>query len=83
MGASSIGGGTTRGRGGSDVVAWTNVSLGILRPVDGDEDLAPRVLAMAGRRRWAEVRAPEVQMRGRRWRVALFLAPLWYYLKFK
>ena len=26
---------------------WTEVSLGILRQVDGDEDLAHRVLAMA------------------------------------
>ena len=47
MGASSIGGGTTRGLGGSEVEPWTGVSLGILRRVDGDEDLAPRVLAMA------------------------------------
>ena len=46
MGASSIGDGTTRGRGGSDMEPWTGVSLGILRRVDGDEDLAPRVLAM-------------------------------------
>ena len=27
--------------------AWTRLSLGILKRVDGDEDLAPRVLAMA------------------------------------
>ena len=46
MGASSIGGGTTRGLGGSEVEPWTGVSLGILRRVDGDEDLAPRVLDM-------------------------------------
>ncbi|KAL6325941.1 hypothetical protein AAG906_038432 [Vitis piasezkii] len=39
--------GTRRGRGGSEVEPWTGVSLGILRLVDGDEDLAPRVLAMA------------------------------------
>ncbi|WKA02118.1 hypothetical protein VitviT2T_020341 [Vitis vinifera] len=31
---------------------------------------------MAGRRRWAEVRAAEVQARGRRWKVALFLGLL-------
>ena len=47
MGVSSTGGGTTRGREGSEVEPWTGVSLGILRRVDGDEDLAPRVLAMA------------------------------------
>ena len=47
MGASSIGGRTRRGRGGSEVGPWTSVSLGILKRVDGDEDLAPRVLAMA------------------------------------
>ena len=47
MGASSTGGETTRGRGGSDMAAWTGLSLGILRQVDGDEDLAHRVLAMA------------------------------------
>ena len=49
MGASSIGDGTTDGRGGSGVASWTRLSLGILRRVDGDEDedLAPRVLAMA------------------------------------
>ena len=47
MGASSTGGGTTSGRGDSDMEAWTGVSLGTLRRVDGDEDLAPRVLAMS------------------------------------
>ena len=47
MGASSTGGGTTSGRGDSDMAAWTGVSLGTLRRVDGDEDLAPLVLAMA------------------------------------
>ena len=47
MGASSTGGGMTSGRGGSGMVAWTRLSLGILGRVDGDEDLAPRVLAMA------------------------------------
>ena len=46
MGASSTGDGTTRGHGGLEVEPWTDVSLGILRHVDGDEDLAPRVLAM-------------------------------------
>ena len=47
MGASSTGGGITSGRGDSDMAAWTRLSLGILKRVDGDEDLAPRVLAMA------------------------------------
>ena len=46
MGASSTGGGTTNGRGGSGMAPWTGISLRILRRVDGDEDLAPRVLAM-------------------------------------
>ena len=47
MGASSIGGGTIGGCGGSGVAAWTRLSLGTLRQDDGDEDLAPRVFAMA------------------------------------
>ena len=47
MGASSTGGGTIGGCGGSGMAAWTRLSLGILKRVDGDEDLAPRVLAMA------------------------------------
>ena len=46
MGASSTGDGMTCGRGGSEVEPWTGVSLGILRRVDGNEDLAPRVLAI-------------------------------------
>ena len=71
------------GRGGSDVEPWTGVFDEALVRLDGEEDLAPRVLAMAGRRRWAEMRAAEVQVRGRRWKVALFLGLLWYYLKFK
>ena len=62
---------------------WTGVFDETPLRLDGEEDLAPRVLAMAGRRRWAEVRAAEVQARGRRWKVALFLGLLWYYLKFK
>ena len=47
MGASSTRGGTTSGHGGSGMAAWTRLSLGILKRVDGDEDLAPRVLAIA------------------------------------
>ena len=41
------GGGTRRRRVGSKVESWTGGTLGILRRVDGDEDFAPRVLAMA------------------------------------
>ena len=47
MGASSTGGGTTSGRGGSGMAAWIGLSLRILRRADGGEDLAPRVLAIA------------------------------------
>ena len=47
MGASSTGGGTIGGCGGSGMVAWTGLSLGILKRVNGNEDLTPRVLAMA------------------------------------
>ena len=46
MGASLTRGRTTSGHGGSGMAAWTGLSLGILRRVDGDEDLAPRVLAI-------------------------------------
>ena len=46
MGASSTRGGMTRGRGGSDMATWIGLPLGILKRVDGDEDLAPQVLAM-------------------------------------
>ena len=46
MGASSTGGGMTSGRGDSGMAAWRGLSLGILKRVDGDEDLAPQVLAM-------------------------------------
>ena len=41
------GGRARRGRGSSEVESWTGAPLGILRRVDGDEDFAPRVLAMA------------------------------------
>ena len=79
MGASSTGYGMTRGRGGSNMEPWTGVSLGILRRVDGDEDLAPRVLAIAvseGGRKW--VRLAQAEERGR-WEGALvwlLLVPL-------
>ena len=39
------------GRGGSDVEPGTGVFDEALVRLDGEEDLAPRVLAMAGRRR--------------------------------
>ena len=29
------------------MMPWTEVSLGTIRRLDGDEDIAPRVLAMA------------------------------------
>ena len=47
MSESSTGGGTTSGHGGSGMAAWIGLSLRILRRVDGKEDLAPLVLAMA------------------------------------
>ena len=47
MGAFSTGGETTSGHGGLGMAPWTEVSLGILRQVDGDEDLAPRVFTIA------------------------------------
>ena len=65
MGASSTGGGTTGGRGGSDVAAWTRVPLGILRRDDGDEDLAPRVLAMVVSAKTAGGGRGLVQAKGR------------------
>ena len=46
-GASATRGGTTSGYGGSGIAPWTGVSLGTLRRLEGDEDLAPRVFAMA------------------------------------
>ena len=45
-GASSTGGGTTSSCGGSGMEPWTGVSLGALRRLDGDKDLAPQVFAM-------------------------------------
>ena len=79
MGVSSTGCGTIGGRGGSGAAAWTEASLGILRRADGDEDLAPRVLAIAvseGGRKW--VRLAQAEERGR-WEGALvwlLLVPL-------
>ena len=65
MGASSTAGGTTRGHGGSDMEPWTGVSLGILRRVDGDEDLAPRVLTMVVSAKTAEGARGLAQAEGR------------------
>ena len=61
----------------------TGVSLAALLWLDGDEDLAPSVLAMAGQRRWAEARAAWAQMGGRRRKVALVWLLFGTYLKFK
>ena len=52
---------------------WTGVFGAALLWLDREEDLAPRVLAMADRRKWTEVQVAEVQIRGRRWKVALVL----------
>ena len=78
MGASSTGGETTGGRGGSGVVAWTGVSLGILRRDDGDEDLAPRVLAMAVSEKAAGGARGLAQVEGGQMGGCSGLAPLWY-----
>ena len=82
MGASSTGGGTTRGHGGSDMEPWTGVSLGILRLVDGDEDLAPRVLTMVVSAKTAEG-ARSLLRRRRQTGGCSGLAPLGSFLKFK
>ena len=66
MGASSTGGGMTRGRSGSEVEPWTGVSFGILRRVDGDEDLAPRVLTMVESAKTAGVVHELLKRRGKR-----------------
>ena len=58
----------------------TRVFGAALLRLDGDEDLAPRVLAMADRRRWAEVHAALVQMGGEDGRLLWFgssLALVW------
>ena len=46
-GASSTEGGTTSGCGGLGMEPYTRVSLRSLRRLEGDEDLAPQVFAMA------------------------------------
>ena len=77
MGASLTRGGTIGGRGGSGEATWTRLSLGTLRRDDGDEDLAPRVLAMVILRRWLEVRAAWLRRRGQT-ESCSGLAPLGY-----
>ena len=82
MGASSIGGGTTRGLGGSEVEPWTGVSLGILRRVDRDEELASRVLAMVVSAKTTGG-ARSLLRRRRQTGGCSGLAPLGTFLKFK
>ena len=82
MGASSTGGGTIHGRRGSDMEPWTGVSLGILKRVDGDEDLAPRVLAMVVLENTAEGAHGLLRRRGQAGG-CFGLAPLGTFLKFK
>ena len=82
MGVSSTESGMTRGRGGSEVEPWTGVSLGILRRVDGDEDLAPRVLDMVVlEKTTGDVH--DLLRRMRQTRGCSGLAPLGTFLKFK
>ena len=62
---------------------WIGVSLGTLRRLDGDEDITPRVLAMAISEKVAGgVCAAWAQM-GVRWKVALVWLLFGTYLKFK
>ena len=82
MGTSSTGDGMTCGRGGSEVEPWTGVSLGILRRVDGDEDLDPRVLAMAVSEKMAKGSRGLLRRR-RQTGGCSGLAPLGSFLKFK
>ena len=62
--------------------SWTGAPLGILRRVDGDEDFAPRVLAMV---MLAEMvgDARSLLRRRRQTRGCSGLAPLDTFLKFK
>ena len=83
MGASSTGGGTTNGREGSGMAAWAGLSFGILRRVDGDEDLAPRVLAMAILEKPARGARGLGSDGGVRRKVALVWLLFGTYLKFK
>ena len=79
MGASLTGGGTTSGRGGSGMAPWTGVFLGTLRRVDGNEDLAPLVLAMAVSEKVAGGARGLTQMEGSDGRLLWFgssLAPI-------
>ena len=80
MGAFSTGGGTTRGRRGSDMEPWIGVSLGILRRVDGDEDLASRVLAMVVLEKTTGGARGLLRRRGGR-RELLWFGSSWYLFK--
>ena len=79
---SSTGGGTIHGRRGSDMEPWTGVSLGILKRVDGDEDLAPRVLAMVVSAKTTRD-ARDLLRKRRQTGGCSGLAPLGTFLKFK
>ena len=82
MGASSTECGATRGRDGSEVEPWTGVSLGILRRVDGEEDLAHQVLTMVvSVKRARDARG--LLKRRRQIGGCSGLAPLGTFLKFK
>ena len=82
-GASSIGGGTTNGCRGSGMEPWTRVSLGTLKRLEGDEDLASRVFAMAISEKVTRgARTAWVQM-GVRWKGALVWLLFGTYGKFK
>ena len=70
-GASSTGVGTTSGCGDSGMEPCTGVSLTALRQLEGDEDLAPMVFAMAISEKVARgARMAWTQM-GVRWKGAL------------
>ena len=82
MGAFSTGGETTSGHGGLGMAPWTEVSLGILRQVDGDEDFASHVLAMVVSAKMAGD-ARGLLRRRRQTRGCSGLAHLGSFLKFK
>ena len=53
------------------MTSWTGVSLGTLRRLEGDEDLAPLVLAMAISEKVAGGACAAWAQMGVRWKVAL------------
>ena len=77
-----IGGGARQGRGGSEVESWIGAPLGIFRRDDGDEDFAPRVLAMAVSAKMAGD-ARGLLRRRRQTGGCSSLAPLGLFFKFK